>query len=82
MCILVYDITRKDSFEVLKTVWLNELKERLKLSQVLVCFCANKIDLYEYQEVNDNIVIDYCNDNEFLFKETSAQNGHGIDVSY
>lgn len=48
---------------------------------MLVCFCANKIDLYEYQEVNESIVNEYCNDNEYIFKETSAQNGHGIDVS-
>lgn len=80
VCILVYDITRKDSFENIKSFWLTELKDRIKLSQVLVCICANKIDLYEYQEVNENAVIDFCNENEFLYKETSAKNGHGIDV--
>lgn len=82
VAILVYDITRKDSFENLKTFWLNELKEKLKISKVLICFCANKMDLYEYQVVNDGTVTEFCNENEYLFKETSAKNGHGIDVSY
>ena len=80
VAVLVYDITRKDSFENLKICWLNELKERLKLSQVVVCFCANKYDLYEYQEVNDTEVRAFCEENEFLFAETSAKNGHGIHV--
>ena len=81
VCILVYDITRKDSFEVLKTIWINELKEKVKMDQVVVCMCANKIDLFEYQEVDDNMVKEFCQQNEYLFKETSAQNSSGIDVS-
>mmetsp|Transcript_22983 Transcript_22983/g.23929 ORF Transcript_22983/g.23929 Transcript_22983/m.23929 type:complete len:215 (-) Transcript_22983:70-714(-) len=79
VAILVYDITRKDSFESLKNTWLLELSERLKLSQVLVCFCANKLDMYEYQEVPDNLVMEFCEENDYLFKETSAKNGSGVD---
>lgn len=82
VAILCYDITRKDSFENVKDMWLNELKERLKISDLLICFCANKLDLFELQEVPENVVKEFCEENNFMFKETSAKNGSGIDVFF
>lgn len=80
VAILVYDITRKDSFSNIKKMWIYELKEKVNISNIIICVCSNKIDLYEYQEVNENEVKEFCSENNFDYYETTAKNGTGIDV--
>ena len=56
VCVLVYDITRKTSFDELKKYWINELKENASKNISMVFYiiiflvlalAGNKTDMYE-----------------------------------
>ena len=76
--ILVYDITRKDSFEQIKEYWFNQVKEKSP-NNVIIALAANKIDLFENEEVEEKIARDFANEIGAIFMMTSAKNKDGID---
>ena len=78
LAILVYDITRKDSFENLKNVWLKELKEHAD-PDVVMGIAGNKSDLYENEEVPEQEAREYAKSIGAVFSLTSAQNNSGIN---
>ena len=49
--VLVYDITRKASFEEIKNYWANEIKE-YSPKKIVLAIAANKSDLFEKEEVD------------------------------
>ena len=51
--ILVYDITRKESFEELKKYWAEQIKETSS-KNIIICIAANKYDLLEFEETTDD----------------------------
>ena len=75
--ILVYDITRKDSFEALKNYWYTEVKDNSP-KNVIIVISANKSDLYEYEEVSNTEVEEFAKEINVIYKQTSALNGTGI----
>lgn len=77
--ILVYDITRKTSFEEIQNYWVDQLKENAS-KLVIPVIAANKSDMWEYEEVNLETGKQLANSIDGLFFETSAKNGSGIDV--
>ena len=54
VCILVYDITRKESFDNLKNYWYNQLKENSD-KNIIIGVAGNKSDLYESEQVKERI---------------------------
>ena len=78
LAILVYDITRKDSFENLKNVWLKELKDHAD-KNVVLGVAGNKSDLYEKEEVPEQEAREYAKSIGAIFCLTSAQNNSGIE---
>jgi small GTP-binding protein len=76
--ILVYDITRKDSFEQIKEYWFNQVKEKSP-NNVIIALAANKIDLFENEEVEEKIARDFANEIGAIFMMPSAKNKDGID---
>lgn len=80
IAILVYDITRKLSFEEIKNYWVNELNEQWKMNRIFLGIAANKIDLYEYQEVSEDTGRELAEQYNAVFRQTSAKNSSGIDV--
>lgn len=87
VAVLVYDITRKASFDEVKDYWYNQLKEHApkKISNVLlkvaIAVAANKADLYEHEEaVPEAKGRDFAKEIGAVFKYTSAKNATGIDV--
>ena len=78
MAILVYDITRKDSFENLKNVWLKELKDHAD-KNVVLGVAGNKSDLYEKEEVPEQEAREYAKSIGAIFCLTSAQTNSGIE---
>ena len=50
--ILVYDITRKDTYEDIKYYWLEQIKENTPPETILV-FAANKSDLIDHSTVDE-----------------------------
>ena len=78
LAILVYDITRKDSFENLKNVWLKELKDHAD-KNVVLGVAGNKSDLYEKEEVPEQEAREFAKSIGAIFCLTSAQSNSGIE---
>ena len=69
--ILVYDITRKESFEALPN-WLNDVEEQIGLDFVRGVV-ANKLDLYLNEEIKENEGEEYAKSINAKFLATSAK---------
>ena len=86
VCILVYDITRKETFDNLKNFWYSQLKENSG-SNVVLGVAGNKCDLYESEDVKESEARQFAEEIGAIFELTSAQNNTGInelflDVGY
>ena len=77
VCILVYDITSKESFENLKNFWYSQLKGNCS-PDTIVGVCGNKSDLYENEEVKDSDARQFADEIGAVYGLTSAQNNTGI----
>ncbi len=76
--VLVYDISRKDSFEELTNYWFEKIKEN-SASNIILFLAANKSDLYEKEEVNEEMARKYAKEINAEFCSISAKNSIGID---
>ena len=76
--ILVYDITRKDSFDNLKKYWFTQLKENCS-PNIVIGMAGNKCDLFEKEEVPDSEAKEFADSIGAMFELTSAQNNTGIN---
>ena len=75
---LVYDITNKDSFEKIKSVWYPDLKEygeKLKI----VALVGNKLDKYLEEEVNEEDAKKFAVEIKAIYKRTSDMEGTNIE---
>ena len=78
VCILVYDVTRKESFESLKDYWYSQLKENSE-PDIVIGVAGNKCDLYENEEVKEDEAREWAKEIGAVFELTSAQNNTGIN---
>lgn len=70
-CLLVYDITNRDSFEELQKYYINEIKDNCK-PEIKIILLGNKSDLGEQRQVNPEDGADFALKNGFTFLETSC----------
>ena len=75
--ILVYDITKKDSFENMKGYWYEQLQE-FGSKKIILGVAGNKCDMYEKEEVNENEAKEFAEKIGAFFEITSAKNNTGI----
>ena len=78
VAILVYDITRKESYEELKNYWYNQLKE-CSPSNIVIGIAANKCDLYDNEQVSEDEARKFADEIGAVFKLTSANTNKGIE---
>lgn len=78
ICLLVYDITKKESFESLRTYWSGVVKEN-STKGIIFGLAGNKVDLMENEEVEKNEVEEFAKEIEAEFRLTSALNNVAID---
>jgi len=78
VAILVYDITRKESFEELKNYWYNEIKDNAP-NDCIVSIAANKYDLYNEEKVSEDDARNFAKEKGLMFRCTSALTAEGID---
>jgi Ras-related protein Rab-22 len=76
--IMVYDITRKDSFEELKNYWSEQIKESSPEGIILV-IAANKSDLFEHEAIDESIAREFAQQIGAFYIATSAKNSDGIN---
>ena len=74
--ILVYDMTKRSSFEKLQK-WVDELKERGP-EGIVLCVAANKCDLEEGREVQVAEGAEFAQKSGADFFETSAKNDENV----
>ena len=77
VAILIYDITRKDSFEALKNYWYIEVRDNSP-KNIIIAIVGNKSDLYEYEEVTEDEGHEFADSIDAIYILTSACNGTGI----
>ena len=78
MVILVYDITRKESFDNLKHFWYKELQEYGN-KDIVIGIAGNKSDLYDNEEVSEKEAREFAKSIDAIFGLISAKNDSGID---
>ena len=76
-CILVYDISRKDSFDEIKNYFKREIEEKCKKTMKIILL-GNKSDLENEREVTSEEGALFALENNYIFMETSCLTGHNI----
>ena len=76
--ILVYDITKKATFEKIVDFWYPKVCEVLG-QDIIIGLAGNKSDLYEKEDISVEEVKQFAEKNNMIFKETTATNYDSID---
>ena len=79
-CVLVYDISRRDSFTHLKN-WINDVKEMTNDTTNII-LVGNKSDLLHKRAISYEEGKQFADDNNIQFIETSARDGTNIDETF
>lgn len=80
-CLLVYDITSKKSFDVLKNYYIKKLKENCK-NIVKVVLLGNKADLKENRKVTIEEGMKLSQQNGYIFMESSCVNNQNVSDAF
>ncbi|KAF6037946.1 RAB22A [Bugula neritina] len=75
--IIMYDITKEETFKSLKS-WIKELKERGP-KNIVIAIAGNKNDLEDEREVTTSEAAEYCSQLGAIFTETSALTAIGVN---
>ena len=78
VCILVYDICRRNSFDSIKNYWYPQVRENVG-ENIVLGIAGNKCDLYEKEEIKEEEVREWANEIGAVFELTSAQSNTGIN---
>jgi len=88
VCILVYDITDRSSFDAL-TQWherflqgVGATSDSVNKSGSIFALLGNKSDLGEKRQVNKELAQRFSKENGFVFFETSAKEGLGVQEAF
>ena len=76
-CLLVYDVTRKNTLEKIKNFYLKELKEKGGYIRKIILL-GNKTDLKDKRVVSQEDAIDLSVNEEYIYKETSCVNNENV----
>ena len=79
--IFVYDITNKRSFEQIKNYWYGQTEDYGE-NDIIYGIAANKSDLYEMEQVNEEEAKDFASSINAVFSSTSAKGNSGIDALF
>merc|ERR1711990_62990 len=77
--LLVYDITKEATFEGVKTMWLEELRQNAD-DNIIIMLVGNKKDLTHLRAVKTEDGRKFAEANQLSFIETSAQQRDGDKV--
>ena len=76
-CIIMgYDVTNKQSFEDIKTYWIDKIKNRSNID--LIYLLGNKIDLKDKIEVDENEAKEFADKNNIKYFQISVKNDINI----
>ena len=75
--VMVYDVTRADSFEEIKNYWSNQIKDNSP-DNIILAIAANKSDLIEQETVDEGEARNFAKELNAIFV-TSAKSSEGIN---
>ena len=75
--ILVFDLTDQNSFNDIKNIWINDVKNYCE-KNIQILIVGNKLDLIEKRTVSESQVINFCRENRYKYIEASAKEGINI----
>ena len=78
ICLLVFDITKKQTFEDIKNFWIKEL-ENVSNTNIILGLVGNKCDLSDNEEIIDSEIINYAQTIKAQYFKVSALAGVGIN---
>ena len=77
-CILVYDITKKETFDDIINYWVPEIKENAP-KDIILALAGNKSDKYENTEVSEEEGKSLAKEIKSIYMRTSAKLNSSID---
>ena len=91
--LMIFDVTRSETFNNLVTGWLEEVKKHVKSGPIPIILLGNKIDLRTNDAshitseagqklANELSSIYYGNDSGVIYLETSAKTGENVDTAF
>ena len=80
-CLLVYDITSKDSFKALKKYYIPKIKENCE-SILKVILLGNKADLKDKREISENEGLNLATENKYIFMESSCKDNLNVSDAF
>lgn len=78
--LLVYDVTRRETFEHLQS-WLSECKENSNMD-LTILLIGNKSDLMHARVVSTEEGKEFADKHGLMFMETSAKTAHNVDDAF
>ena len=78
--LLVYDVTKRDTFDHLQS-WLEDCKENSNM-RMTILLIGNKTDLVEKRQVTTEEGKQFADRNGLLFLETSAKTSFNVDEAF
>lgn len=79
--ILLYDVTKRESFQALKDVWLKEVSMYSTRASVVKMIVGNKVDLPDRQ-VSKEEGMAFAREQSTLFVESSAKTAIGVQETF
>ena len=76
--ILVYDVTRKETFEELKNYWAGQVRDNAP-EKIILAIAGNKSDLIEQETVDEGEARNFAKELNAIFISTSAKSSEGIN---
>ena len=76
--IMVYDVTRKETFEELKNYWAGQVKDNAP-EKIILVIAGNKSDLIEQETVDEGEARNFAKELNAIFVTTSAKSSEGIN---
>ena len=79
ICILVYDTTKKKTFENIKNVWYNLILDHLDKEEIIFVLIGNKNDLYDQQKISAQEANLYAKEINAIYDELNALSNEKIN---
>jgi Ras-related protein Rab-2A len=79
-CLLVYDITDRDSFNAIPG-WLEEIRTACN-EHMIIILIGNKIDLESKRKITIDEGQKLADENDLMYCETSSKSGENIDLAF
>ena len=80
-CLLVYDITSRDSFNRIENYFVPKIKENCN-KNLKVVLLGNKIDLKDRRKVKDIEGRDLALENGYIFMESSCADNYNVSDAF